>query len=170
MKCHNLGRRDLWSPELQQLVQSGSFSVTLAKKIGWFSLSIPPIRVFPHGLVNVPIKHHPTLGDINSNRYLKNWCSKQIPNNGTLTRIRLSFYYPIIFFHLPKYPPSITKNGTLIPPPVSLYRSMVYIHHESYWVSWSKMLKTIHFGNPPFWSIFSVAKSVDGIIITYHNI
>ena len=28
------------------------------------------------GLVNVPIEHHPTIGDIISNRYLFWWCSK----------------------------------------------------------------------------------------------
>ena len=50
-----------------------------------------PIQNFPssfsiqnQGLVNVPIEHHPSIGDIISNRYWFRWCETN-PQKGTFT-------------------------------------------------------------------------------------
>ena len=55
-----VGPKELWSDSELQLKQ----------------------HVFQQGLVNVPIKHHPTIGDVISNRYLK--VMFKIPKKGHL--------------------------------------------------------------------------------------
>ena len=61
---------------------------------GWW-LGVPPVLRNPHfdafgqGLVNVPIYHHPTIGDIISNRYLLLESDVQNPQNGDV-------YQPLI--------------------------------------------------------------------------
>ena len=56
-------------------------------------------RLWPveQGLVNVPIEHHPTFGNIISNKYLVWWCETN-PQKGTFTDPCINIFFDTQFF------------------------------------------------------------------------
>ena len=78
------------------------------------------------GLVNVPIEHHPTIGDIISNRYLKVMWNKS-PTNGT------SIPTPAL-----RYPKTAPKNDVILANRSwPTWRVHVYAKHKESQTQWA---------------------------------